>query len=1044
MVGKARSFSDEAKEANYEKQFGNEVYSAGAQQNSYNLGSVHFSDQSGIANISQAGTDQRKASLQGALYRGNVGFDLQTALLDVGTKTIDLNNDATGTVLDVISTDRFVVLSAGTVSELEIITGAQRPGQRLRLYNTISNTISIKHTAAATPNTIRTPDGNDVEFAGNAALDFTFDITTSQWRVVGGPGGNGGGGSDGTGTFISSNLSVDQIANLAVGEHVEFDNDSPPKGASGGIVLQTGAGQANGIYELKQGLTYFLSAAVNPQFNAVNHIEFVWYDITNATELGVRTKIDDATLAMNQPKNEIIFTPGVDVTVEVRIVAVTTPANLTGFDSVYSFAHIFELNATLGAGTGTYASAKMDQDQVSNLALNDHFQFNDYVENGGIVLQGQTPTFDQTSGIFELKTGKTYYLYGDATAEFNGVNDTAKIAWWDRTNGVQLGQKGSSFPFSNSTRVSTKHSAQTIFTPASDVEVDLRIVNLTGTITTVFADDSQANIFEFSSGSGTPGGVGATTWKLPARAKTTQDVPDLNNFNVITDGVTLVEDDRVLLTEQITQAENGLWQVGVVAGGLAPLTRPIDFDTDEKVLAETFVAVEEGTLHENTLWHLISDNPLTIDVSVQVWEQLGGAQAIGPDMGQDNQGNDATGNFVFDGRIYAAYDKLKRVQQYWNLDFPTGEVGDLILLDAVPYQHGDFGGGSTPADNPQAKLVVVGEQGGIGGAGFATSSYSLNFGETWVANNDLGINNVWRRLTYDPVGRVLICLDNGFGGINDNIGRSLDKGETWANASGTRPTHLNDVIWVPSLSLFVGPERVTSTDFMWTSPDGNTWTQQTTPTITGGWAYTVAFNPDNGLIYCWTHANEVVTSPDGINWTLHSTTGFWTSNAPGKTIWSRGQQKWVSKPRQFFANDGTYHSEDGITWTHYDTITDMNQVVDNIIYSDELSLWIIAGVPNTGKMQPFAISNDAITWENMPPSGVMRNQDYDPPELSSSGLMTPRGIAFSSNFNYFFAAGGNTQSTSNDNFRTRFWRTDVYFNEIANATVTFRDALNPR
>jgi len=191
-MGKARGFSDDANDTVYQSETNSENYAMGSQQNPYNLGSVHFSDQSGIGNFSQAGTDQRKANIKGALFQGNIGFDLQTALLDTGTETIDLNNDSTGAVLSVISTDRFVTLDSGTTGTLTTITGPQRPGQRLRLYNTTINTITITHTAAATVDTIRTPNATNLSFPGNGVLDLSWDITSAQWRVVGNVGGSGG------------------------------------------------------------------------------------------------------------------------------------------------------------------------------------------------------------------------------------------------------------------------------------------------------------------------------------------------------------------------------------------------------------------------------------------------------------------------------------------------------------------------------------------------------------------------------------------------------------------------------------------------------------------------------------------------------------------------------------------------------------------------------------------------------------------------------------------------------------------------------------
>lgn len=193
MVGKARIFSDGAREAVFQKEFDDELYSAATQQNSYNLGSVHFSDNSGIANITQAGTDQRKANLKGALFTGNIGFDLQTVQLDVGSETINLLEDATSTALSVVSVDKIVTISAGSSADLTTILGAQRPGQRLTLYSISGNTITIKNTAAATENTILTPDGLDFTFVNTMAINLVYDITTTKWRIVGSTGGGSGG-----------------------------------------------------------------------------------------------------------------------------------------------------------------------------------------------------------------------------------------------------------------------------------------------------------------------------------------------------------------------------------------------------------------------------------------------------------------------------------------------------------------------------------------------------------------------------------------------------------------------------------------------------------------------------------------------------------------------------------------------------------------------------------------------------------------------------------------------------------------------------------
>jgi len=189
-MGKARVFSDGADEIG-KNQTDNENFALANQQNPYNQGSTHFSGTGGTSSLSQP--NKKLVSIDGALYLGNIGFNLQTAFLDVGNDTIDLFVDGNNRPLEQVSVDRIVTISAGSTADLITILGAQRSGQRLLLYNTITNTITIKNTAAATPNTILTPGTTDFILANNEIVELAYDITTTKWRIV------GGGGSGATG-----------------------------------------------------------------------------------------------------------------------------------------------------------------------------------------------------------------------------------------------------------------------------------------------------------------------------------------------------------------------------------------------------------------------------------------------------------------------------------------------------------------------------------------------------------------------------------------------------------------------------------------------------------------------------------------------------------------------------------------------------------------------------------------------------------------------------------------------------------------------------
>ena len=78
------------------------------------------------------------------------------------------------------------------------------------------------------------------------------------------------------------------------------------------------------------------------------------------------------------------------------------------------------------------------------------------------------------------------------------------------------------------------------------------------------------------------------------------------------DGVSLAANDRILLKNQTTGAQNGLWVVSTVGTGASGVwDRASDFDSDAEVNAGAFTFVEEGT-QADTGWVLATNNPITI------------------------------------------------------------------------------------------------------------------------------------------------------------------------------------------------------------------------------------------------------------------------------------------------------------------------------------------------------------------------------------------------------------------------------------------------
>lgn len=112
-------------------------------------------------------------------------------------------------------------------------------------------------------------------------------------------------------------------------------------------------------------------------------------------------------------------------------------------------------------------------------------------------------------------------------------------------------------------------------------------------------------------------------WKQSVRAASTANGTLASAFanGSVIDGVTLATGDRILLKNQTTGSENGIYTVN--ASG-AP-TRATDADSSAKVTAGMAAFVSEGTTNGNSAWLLTTDDPITLATTALVFAQIGGS-----------------------------------------------------------------------------------------------------------------------------------------------------------------------------------------------------------------------------------------------------------------------------------------------------------------------------------------------------------------------------------------------------------------------------------
>ena len=120
--------------------------------------------------------------------------------------------------------------------------------------------------------------------------------------------------------------------------------------------------------------------------------------------------------------------------------------------------------------------------------------------------------------------------------------------------------------------------------------------------------------------------------KQSVRVATTANIT-LSGTQTI-DGVVLVAGDRVLVKNQTTGSQNGIY---VVAAG--SWSRSTDADTDSEVNAGMFAFVEEGTANADTGWVMTTNSPTTLGTTALAFAQFSGAGSLSVDATLSKVGN---------------------------------------------------------------------------------------------------------------------------------------------------------------------------------------------------------------------------------------------------------------------------------------------------------------------------------------------------------------------------------------------------------------------
>ena len=109
--------------------------------------------------------------------------------------------------------------------------------------------------------------------------------------------------------------------------------------------------------------------------------------------------------------------------------------------------------------------------------------------------------------------------------------------------------------------------------------------------------------------------------KHSVRAATTAPIALSGLLSI--DGIQLAAGDRVLVKNQTSAAQNGIY---VVATGI--WARATDADATIKVTPGMLIPVEDGTVNGDSVWHLVTSAPIAVATTALVFEMLAGRTGV--------------------------------------------------------------------------------------------------------------------------------------------------------------------------------------------------------------------------------------------------------------------------------------------------------------------------------------------------------------------------------------------------------------------------------
>jgi len=128
--------------------------------------------------------------------------------------------------------------------------------------------------------------------------------------------------------------------------------------------------------------------------------------------------------------------------------------------------------------------------------------------------------------------------------------------------------------------------------------------------------------------------------KESCRVASTSSFPSLGGSAALTvDGVALADGDRILVKDQTTASQNGIYYYDVYSGTNWQFTRATDADGNDEVTPGMFTFIEEGTTNADSGYVLTTNGNINVGSTALTFTQFSGAGMVVAGNGLTKTGN---------------------------------------------------------------------------------------------------------------------------------------------------------------------------------------------------------------------------------------------------------------------------------------------------------------------------------------------------------------------------------------------------------------------